>query len=159
VPDDLSAAGDELAALRAASARLREANARLRQVVDAKDTEIAALRAAMAAGQARQAEVIRRLELRVAELERRTRRLIAVAGTAVAVLLPVVSCSAAPGTAPTAATTPANGITCACAYHFAASAPAHKHRIGYSAASQNRYQGGRCGLHGAGSPDYCRRAL
>ena len=36
----------------------------------------------------------------------RTRSLIAVAGTAVAVVLPVVSCSAAPGTAPTAATTP-----------------------------------------------------
>lgn len=54
---------------------------------------------------------------------------------------------------------PARGITCACAYHFAASAPAHKHRIGYSAASQNRYQGGRGGLHGAGCPDYCRRAL
>jgi len=50
---------------------LRAANARLRRVVEAKDTEIAALRAAMEAGQARQAEVIRRLELRVAELERR----------------------------------------------------------------------------------------
>ena len=36
----------------------------------------------------------------------RTRRQMAVAGTAVAVLLPVVSCSAAPDTAPTAATTP-----------------------------------------------------
>jgi len=57
--------------LRAANARLHEANARLRQVVEAKDTEIAALRAAMEAGQARQAGVIRRLELRVAELERR----------------------------------------------------------------------------------------
>jgi transposase len=49
------------------------ASARLRAVVQAKDIEIAALRAAMAAGQARQAEVIRRLELRVAELERRVR--------------------------------------------------------------------------------------
>ena len=64
MPDDLSAAGDELAALRAA-------NVRLRQVVEAKDIEIAALRAAVEAGQARQAELIRRLELRVAELERR----------------------------------------------------------------------------------------
>jgi transposase len=71
VPDDLSAAGDELAALRAANAQLREANARLRAVVEAKDTEIGALRSALEAGQARQAEVIRRLELRVAELERR----------------------------------------------------------------------------------------
>jgi transposase len=66
VPDDPSAAGDELAALRAA-------NARLRQVAEAKDTEIAALRAALEASQARQAEVIARLELRVAELERRVR--------------------------------------------------------------------------------------
>lgn len=64
MPGDPSAAGDELAALRAA-------NARLRQVVEAKDIEIAALRAAVEAGQARQAELIRRLELRVAELERR----------------------------------------------------------------------------------------
>jgi hypothetical protein len=64
VSDDRSAASDELAALRAA-------NARLRRVVEAKDIEIAALRAAMEAGQARQAELIRRLELRVAELERR----------------------------------------------------------------------------------------
>jgi transposase len=40
-------------------------------VVEAKDTEIAALRAALEAGQARQAEVIRRLGLRVAELGRR----------------------------------------------------------------------------------------
>jgi hypothetical protein len=64
VPDDPSAAGGELAALRAA-------NARLRQVVEAKDIEIAALRAAMEAGAGRQAELIRRLELRVAELERR----------------------------------------------------------------------------------------
>jgi Transposase IS66 family/Family of unknown function (DUF6444) len=71
VPDDPSAAGDELAALRAANAQLREANARLRAVVEAKDTEIGALRSALEAGQARQAEVIRRLELRVAELERR----------------------------------------------------------------------------------------
>jgi hypothetical protein len=62
VPDDLSAAGDELAALRAA-------NVRLRQVVEAKDIEIAALEA----GQARQGELIRKLELRVAELERRAR--------------------------------------------------------------------------------------
>jgi transposase len=51
-------------------AALRAANARLRAVVEAKDSEIAALRAALEAGQARQAEVIRRLELRVAELER-----------------------------------------------------------------------------------------
>ena len=64
MPDDLSAACDDLAVLRAA-------NARLRRVVEAKDIEIAALRAAMEAGQARQAELIRRLELRVAELERR----------------------------------------------------------------------------------------
>jgi hypothetical protein len=59
-------AGDEVAALRAANARLRE-------VVEAKDVEIAALRAALEAGAARQAEVSRRLELRVAELERRVR--------------------------------------------------------------------------------------
>jgi transposase IS66 family protein/uncharacterized protein DUF6444 len=52
-------------------AALRAANARLRAVAEAKDIEIAALRAALEAGQARQAEVIRRLELRVAELERR----------------------------------------------------------------------------------------
>jgi transposase len=71
VPDDPSAAGGELAALRAANARLCEANARLRQVAEAKDTEIAALRAALEASQARQAEVIRRLELRAAELQRR----------------------------------------------------------------------------------------
>ena len=51
-------------------AALRAANARLRAVVEAKDSEIAALRAALGAGQARQAEVIRRLELRVAGLER-----------------------------------------------------------------------------------------
>jgi transposase len=51
-------------------AALRAANARLRAVVEAKDSEIAALRAALEAGQARQAEVIRRLEPRVAELER-----------------------------------------------------------------------------------------
>jgi transposase len=51
-------------------AALRAVNARLRAVVAAKDSEIAALRAALEAGQARQAEVIRRLELRVAELER-----------------------------------------------------------------------------------------
>ena len=50
---------------------MRAANARLRRVVEAKDTEIAGLRAAMEAGRARQAEVIRRLELRVAELQRR----------------------------------------------------------------------------------------
>ncbi len=66
MPDDPSATGDELAALRAANARLRE-------VVEAKDIEIAALRAAVEAGQARQAELVRRLELRVAELERRVR--------------------------------------------------------------------------------------
>jgi hypothetical protein len=66
VPDDPSASDDELAALRAANARLRE-------VVEAKDIEIAALHAAMEAGQARQAELVRRLELRVAELERRVR--------------------------------------------------------------------------------------
>lgn len=47
------------------------AGARLRQVVQARDTEIAALRAALEAGQRRQAELIRRLELRIAELERR----------------------------------------------------------------------------------------
>lgn len=52
-------------------AALRAANSRLRAVAEAKDTEIAALRAALEAGQARQAGVIRRLELRVAELERR----------------------------------------------------------------------------------------
>jgi hypothetical protein len=53
-------------------------NARLRQVVEAKDTEIAALRSALEAARARQDELIRRqveltksLELRVAELERR----------------------------------------------------------------------------------------
>ena len=50
---------------------MRAANARLREVVVAKDIEIAALRAAVEAGQARQGELIRRLELRVAELERR----------------------------------------------------------------------------------------
>jgi len=54
-------------------AALRAANARLRAVAEAKDVEIAALHAALEAGQARQAEVIRRLELRVAELERRVR--------------------------------------------------------------------------------------
>src|SRR6266581_5845967 len=71
VPDDLSAAGDEVSALRAA-------NARLRQVAEAKDTEIAALRAALEAARARhdelvrgQAELTRSLELRVAGLERR----------------------------------------------------------------------------------------
>ena len=64
MPAELS--GDELAALRAA-------NARLRRVVQAMDTEIAALREALEAGQARQAELIRKLELRVAELESRTR--------------------------------------------------------------------------------------
>ena len=52
-------------------AALRAADARLRAVVEARDTEIAALRAALGAGQARQAEVIRRLELRVAGLDRR----------------------------------------------------------------------------------------
>src|SRR6266581_6597091 len=71
VPDDLSAAGDEVSAM-------RPANARLRQVADAKDTEIAALRAALEAARARhdelvrgQAELTRSLELRVAGLERR----------------------------------------------------------------------------------------
>ena len=43
-------------------------NVYLRRVAEAKDTEIAALRAALEAGQARQAELIKRLELRVAEL-------------------------------------------------------------------------------------------
>lgn len=71
MPDDRSAADDELAALRAVNARLREANDGLQEVVETKDTEIAALRAALEAGQARQTEVVRRLELRVAELERR----------------------------------------------------------------------------------------
>jgi len=52
---------------------LRAANARLRRVVEAKDAEIAALRVALEAGQARQAGLIRRLELRIAELERRVR--------------------------------------------------------------------------------------
>jgi Family of unknown function (DUF6444) len=64
MPGNPSAPQDEVAALRAA-------NARLRAVVEAEDVEIAALHAALEAGQARQAEVIRRLELRVAELERR----------------------------------------------------------------------------------------
>lgn len=64
MPDEPSGSRDELAALRAASARLR-------QVVQAKDTEIAALCATLEAGQGRQAELIRRLELRIAELERR----------------------------------------------------------------------------------------
>ena len=50
---------------------MRAVNARLRRVAEAKDTEIAALRAALEAGQERQAELIRRLELRIAELERR----------------------------------------------------------------------------------------
>jgi hypothetical protein len=66
VPVEPAGSGDELAALRAA-------NARLRRVVEAKDSEIEALRAALEAGQARQAELIRKLELRVAELERRLR--------------------------------------------------------------------------------------
>ncbi len=67
MPDEPSAAGDEVSALRAANARLRE-------VVEAKDIEIAALRVALEgerAARARQGELIRRLELRVAELERR----------------------------------------------------------------------------------------
>ncbi len=64
MPDEPSAARDELAALRAA-------NARLRRVAEAKDTEIAALRATLEAGQGRQAELIKRLELRIAELARR----------------------------------------------------------------------------------------
>ena len=41
-------------------AALRAANARLRQVVEAKDTEIAALRAALEAAHAHQEELIRR---------------------------------------------------------------------------------------------------
>ena len=49
------------------AAGLRAANARLRAVVEAKDAEIAALRAERDAGR----EVIRRLGLRLAELERR----------------------------------------------------------------------------------------
>lgn len=55
---------------------LRAANARLREVIEAKDTEIAALRAAVQAGTAalaRQGRLVRDLELRVAELERRMR--------------------------------------------------------------------------------------
>ena len=55
MPDEPPGSGDELAAL-------RTANARLRQVVQGKDTEIAALET----GQAHQAELIRKLELRVA---------------------------------------------------------------------------------------------
>jgi transposase len=66
VPDESVSAGVETSALRAA-------NAWLRRVVEAKDAEIAGLRAALEAGQARQAELVRRLELRVAELERRLR--------------------------------------------------------------------------------------
>ena len=49
------------------AAGLRAANVRLREVIAAKDAEIGVLRAAQEAGQ----EVIRRLELRLAELERR----------------------------------------------------------------------------------------
>ncbi|HLI77136.1 MAG TPA: hypothetical protein VKV02_09335, partial [Acidobacteriaceae bacterium] len=45
----------------------RELLAELRAVIEAKDTEIAVLRAELAAGR----ELRRRLELRVAELERR----------------------------------------------------------------------------------------
>jgi transposase len=66
---DVPSAQDDAAALRAA-------NSRLRQVVEAKDTEIAALRAAVEAGTAalaRQGKLVRDLELRVAELERRLR--------------------------------------------------------------------------------------
>jgi len=66
---DVPSAPDEPAVLRAANARLRE-------VVEAKDTEIAALRAAVEAGTAalaRQGKLVRDLELRVAELERRAR--------------------------------------------------------------------------------------
>jgi hypothetical protein len=66
---DVPSAPDEAASLRAA-------NARLRQVVEAKDTEIASLRASLdaeAAARARQGRLIRDLELRVAELERRAR--------------------------------------------------------------------------------------
>jgi transposase len=66
VPGERPSARDEVSALRAA-------NARLRRVVEAKDAEIAALRMALEAGQARQAELVKRLELRVAELERRLR--------------------------------------------------------------------------------------
>ncbi len=66
---DVPSAPDDAAALRAANARLRE-------VVQAKDTEITALRAALdteTAARARQGELIRDLELRVADLERRAR--------------------------------------------------------------------------------------
>ncbi len=66
---DVPSARDDAGALRAANARLRE-------VVQAKDTEIAALRAAVEAGAAalaRQGRLVRDLELRVAELERRLR--------------------------------------------------------------------------------------
>ncbi len=49
------------------AAGFRAANARLRAVVEAKDTEIAALRAEVDADR----ELIRRLGLRLAELERR----------------------------------------------------------------------------------------
>ena len=66
MPGEPLSARDEVSALRAA-------NARLRRVVEAKDAEIAALRMALEAGQARQAELVKRLELRVAELERRLR--------------------------------------------------------------------------------------
>ena len=50
---------------------LRAANERLRRVVEAKDAEIAMLRAALEAANERQGELIIRLELRIAELERR----------------------------------------------------------------------------------------
>lgn len=66
---DVPSAPDEAGSLRAA-------NARLRQVIEAKDTEIAALRVALdaeAAVRARQGALIRDLELRVADLERRAR--------------------------------------------------------------------------------------
>jgi hypothetical protein len=49
------------------AAGLRAANARLREVIAAKDAEIGVLRAAQEVGQ----EAVRRLELRLAELERR----------------------------------------------------------------------------------------
>ena len=51
----------------AGEARLRAANARLRSVVEAKDAEISGLRLELDALR----EVARRLELRLAELERR----------------------------------------------------------------------------------------
>lgn len=67
MPDEPCAAGDKVSALQAA-------NAPLRAVVEAKDTEIPALRVALEgerAARAGQDELIRRLKLRVAGLERR----------------------------------------------------------------------------------------